>query len=223
MLGILAGLVVGLTPWGRALLVSMNSSAGGASGGLAAGGLPPELGLVHSVVKAAMEVVELMAGGALAVQTLVLASSLLQSSEDDSKAGQGPAAAAAQLPRRRGWLAAARAALLPTDGVEARALAVLSLTRFLLLPLSTLGVLWAAAALGLPVGGLDPVLLFVVLVEAVMPSAQNLIIVLQLSERTRRAAPGFAKMLLKQYFYAILPVTLWVTLFGTRLGIPVVR
>lgn len=36
-------------------------------------------------------------------------------------------------------------------------------------------------------------------------------------------APGFARMLLKLYFYAILPVTLWVTSFATNLGVPVLR
>lgn len=53
--------------------------------------------------------------------------------------------------------------------------------------------------------------------------AQNLIILLQLSERTQGMAPGFARMLLKLYFYAILPVTLWVTSFATNLAIPVLR
>ena len=55
-----------------------------------------------------------------------------------------------------------------------------------------------------------------------MPSAQNLIILLQLSQRTQAAAPAFARLLLKLYLYAVLPVTLWVTAFATNLGIPVV-
>lgn len=52
---------------------------------------------------------------------------------------------------------------------------------------------------------------------------QNLIILLQLSESTQALAPSFARMLLKLYIYAILPVTLWVTAFATNLGIPVLR
>lgn len=54
-----------------------------------------------------------------------------------------------------------------------------------------------------------------------MPSAQNLVILLNLSERTRGSAGGFARLLLKLYAYAVLPVTLWVTAFATRLAIPV--
>jgi hypothetical protein len=52
---------------------------------------------------------------------------------------------------------------------------------------------------------------------------QNLIILLQLSERTQSMAPSFARLLLKLYAYAILPVTFWVTAFASNLGIPVVR
>jgi hypothetical protein len=56
-----------------------------------------------------------------------------------------------------------------------------------------------------------------------MRPPQNLIILLQLSEHTQSLAPGFARLLLKLYSYAILPVTLWVTFLATNLGIPVVR
>lgn len=35
-------------------------------------------------------------------------------------------------------------------------------------------------------------------------------------------APAFARMLLKLYFWAIVPVTCWVSAFGTNLGIAVV-
>lgn len=48
---------------------------------------------------------------------------------------------------------------------------------------------------------------------------QNLIILLQVQEGTRALAPGFARMLLKQYFWAALPVTLWVAAFASNLGI----
>lgn len=52
-----------------------------------------------------------------------------------------------------------------------------------------------------------------------LPSRQNLIILLQLSERTQALAPSFARLLLKLYFWAILPCTLWVTAFATNLGL----
>ncbi|KAL4855619.1 hypothetical protein ACK3TF_003943 [Chlorella vulgaris] len=231
VLAILLGMLVGLTPAGRAVM-AISQPAGAAAAGTATAGaalaLPPELGMVHALAKATLEVIELLAQGTLAVQTLVLASSLLQQPAGRVAAiNVGPAsaatAAAAASRHRRGWLGALKQ-LLPSDSVEARSLAILSFTRFLLLPLATLGCLQALASGGLlsPVMS-DPVLLFVLLTEACMPSAQNLIILLQLSESTQALAPSFARMLLKLYIYAILPVTLWVTAFATNLGIPVLR
>lgn len=48
---------------------------------------------------------------------------------------------------------------------------------------------------------------------------QNLIILLQVSERTQALAPSFARMLLKLYAYACIPVTIWVSAFATNLGL----
>ena len=125
---------------------------------------------------------------------------------------------------RHGTLRSIVAALAPSDATEARALAVLSLVRFLLVPVTCIiAWRWAVAA-GL-VGSLaaDPLFLFVIAVQSVMPSAQNLIIVLQLSDITRPAAPAYARLLLKLYAYAVLPVTLWVTAFASRLNIPLIH
>lgn len=99
------------------------------------------------------QVIELLAAGTLATQTLVLAASLLQQPESQASAVAaapvGPAAsasaAAATALRPRGWLGALRQ-LLPADGTEARALAVLVLTRFVALPLATISALQALVA-----------------------------------------------------------------------------
>lgn len=99
------------------------------------------------------QVIELLAAGTLATQTLVLAASLLQQPESRASAAAaapvGPAAsasaAAATALRPRGWLGALRQ-LLPSDGTEARALAVLVLTRFVVLPLATISALQALVA-----------------------------------------------------------------------------
>lgn len=59
VLAILAGTLMGLTPAGRALLVATQpggAAAAAAAGGSVAAALPPELGLLHAVVKAALEV-----------------------------------------------------------------------------------------------------------------------------------------------------------------------
>ena len=120
-----------------------------------------------------------------------------------------------------GTLRALWRAIFPVDATEGRALAVLALARFVLVPVSCLLAFRWALARGL-LGALatDVIFLFVLAVQAVMPSAQNLIIMLQLSDATRPAAPPFARMLLKLYAYAVLPVTLWVTAAATHLAIP---
>ena len=87
----------------------------------------------------------------------MLAASLLQQPEVPAApalaaASVGPASAAtaasAASLARRGWLGALRHQLLPADGTEARALAVLALTRFLLVPMATIACLQALAAGG---------------------------------------------------------------------------
>ena len=55
VLAILAGTLVGFSPLGRALLASA-AGAGGSAAAAAAAALPPELGLLHSCAKAALEV-----------------------------------------------------------------------------------------------------------------------------------------------------------------------
>ena len=64
----------------------------------------------------------------------------------------GPAsaatAAAATARHRRGWLGSLKQ-LMPSNAAEGRALAVLSVTRFLVLPLSTIACLQALVAGGL--------------------------------------------------------------------------
>lgn len=50
---------------------------------------------------------------------------------------------------------------------------------------------------------------------------QNLIILLSLSPATQPLAPVLARMLLKLYCAAVVPVSLWVSLFASWLGVQV--
>jgi len=203
------GLAVGCLPIGKHLITALKGGAG-------AQNFPLELSLAWAALKSAYEVVELLAVGTLAMRTLVLASSLLQ-----QVGGSGALSTSKQQPQGS-FLKTAWKAITPSEPTEARALAVLAAVRFLLLPLCSLAVFQLVSSLDLVPAPLarDPIFLFVIAVQSVMPSAQNIIIMLQLTDSTRPAAPAFAKMLLKLYAYAILPVTLWVTAFASRLAIP---
>lgn len=133
ILAILAGMLAGLTPWGRALV-----GAGGDAAAAAAAGSPaaaPQAAVARAggaVLRSAMDVLKMLAGGTLAAQTVVLAASLLQKPEgqqQQQQQGHGRHASGG-----RGPLAGLRALLLPASGAEARALATVAITRFLLLP-----------------------------------------------------------------------------------------
>ncbi len=53
-----------------------------------------------------------------------------------------------------------------------------------------------------------------------MPSAQNLVVVLNLRAATQPLAPRMAALLLRLYAVSVLPVGLWVSLFVAQLRVP---
>jgi predicted permease len=86
-----------------------------------------------------------------------------------------------------------------------------SVVRLAVLPALTLGlVLWLRTVGLLPA---DPLVALVLLVQAAMPSAQNLVLLMQLQPATRPLAPKMAGMLLRQYVLAMFSVTGWFSVF----------
>ena len=73
MLGILAGVALGLSPLGP-LLLHPSSPEGMAVAAL----VPSDLGIVTGTLKSAVEVMEILGSATLGVQAVVLASSLYQ-------------------------------------------------------------------------------------------------------------------------------------------------
>ena len=53
-----------------------------------------------------------------------------------------------------------------------------------------------------------------------MPSAQNLVVVLQLKPSTQPLAPRMAALLLRLYVFSVLPVSVWVSVFVAQLRMP---
>ena len=51
-----------------------------------------------------------------------------------------------------------------------------------------------------------------------MPSAQNLVLLMQLRASTQPLAPRMAALLLRIYALAIVPVTAWITVFMSQPG-----
>ena len=92
---------------------------------------------------------------------------------------------------------------------DARVLGVVFAVRQLALPALAAAVLYALRATGALV--LDPVASFVIITQACVPSAQNLVLLLQLRDSTRGLAPRLARLLLQMYALAALPTALWLT------------
>jgi hypothetical protein len=234
---------LGLTPVGRALF--------GLHAGQVA--LPFELSILYYVFQNVYDVVQMLGDGTLPIQTLVLAASLLDNrgrsrAPNRATSTEMPQEATALTrpteergetlpPRTTSTSSATRPPQMPQgiglksiigffrgeSVVETRALTILGVIRFVLMPVSA--ILLHKACSHIPVFApvlADPILMFVLAVQTVMPSAQNLLIALQLSPHTQSAAPGLARLLLKLYALAILPVTLWVTGFASRLAVPLV-
>ena len=109
--------------------------------------------------------------------------------------------------------AAFRAALALDDVADARALLVASSVRFFFLPLvGVIGCL-ALKAANSPWYPSDPVVAMVGLTMSAMPPAQNMVLLTNLSERTRRLAPRVGGLLVRMYVLAVAPCTLWLTVF----------
>jgi predicted permease len=111
------------------------------------------------------------------------------------------------------FVAAARAAFAVDDAADVRALLVASSVRFLLLPL--VGVLGSLAlrAANSPWYPSDPVVAMVGLTMSAMPPAQNMVLLTNLNERTRHLAPRVGGLLVRMYVLAVVPCTVWLTVF----------
>lgn len=215
---ILFGVIFGMSPLLKQIILVLE---GKVKLSAASSGLPLELMLSWGGLQGAYEVVKMLAGGTLAIQTLVLASSLLQ--KQSMTVSNEYSEAKREISSTK-LLHSVWKAIVPSDNNEFRALTILFLVRFIFVPVTLLYV-WQIVAKYCTYGWMaslsaDPLFLFVIAVQSVMPSAQNLIIILQLSSETRPMASTFARMLLKLYTYSIVPVTLWVTAFASRLSIP---
>ena len=83
--------------------------------------------------------------------------------------------------------------------------------RLILMPMATMAIVGTLAALGLLPD--DPICRLVLLVEGSMPTAQNLVLLMNLNTNTQPLASKTGKLLLRLYPIAIVPVTVWMTLF----------
>jgi hypothetical protein len=102
--------------------------------------------------------------------------------------------------------------LRPRAAWEWRAMLAVAAVRFVLLPSINTVLVLAALRMGLLPP--DAVCAFMLLLQSAMPPAQNLVLMMQLQPGTAWLAPATARLLLQLYTLAVVPVTLWVSVFG---------
>jgi predicted permease len=159
--------------------------------------LPWELNILLSLLRSTVEIAALLGSATLVVQAITLGTSLLPAS--------GGAA---------GWRI-----LLPNGRWEWRMLAATSVTRLLVMPICGLGLVHSLELLGwLPDSGACKM---AILIQSAMPSAQNLVTLANLTPESKGLAAPLAQLLLRQYVIAIVPMTIWVSVFMNYLQMPV--
>ena len=192
MIGVILGMVIGLSPLANIFFPSSAAFTDASLVKKVALGIP----------KSSMELVELLAGSLLAIQTMVLAASLLPT--------DGP------KDKPLDW----KELLAPKSKLEVAALLIILVVRFLVVPFAGLGLVSLFQGMSwLPN---DPICYLVVLVQAVMPSAQNIVLLMNLQSSTRPLAPTMARILLQLYLLSVVPLAMWMGAIIPMIGLSAV-
>ncbi|DBA74521.1 TPA: hypothetical protein ACH3X2_000978 [Trebouxia sp. C0005] len=212
LFGVIAGMVVGLSPMGPLLFLPLPTSGPK---------MPFELKIVVGALRSIVDILQTLGGATLATTTVVLGASMFPQNRSQQTADQhvtsGKPQSTADAKGRKKSLQWLRA-ILPRDPMEARVLGTVGLVRLILMPMVSMALVGGLAALGaLPD---DPICRLVLMVEGSMPTAQNLVLLMNLNENSRPLASRAGQLMLRLYPIAILPVTIWMTLFVQRLPVP---
>ena len=156
--------------------------------------LPWELHALLSMGRSVAEVAALLGSATLVLQAVTLGASLL------------PKQSSASL-----W-----DTLVPASRWEWRQLLSTASVRLLAMPLVGLASVHQMSAWGLlPQSAACKMAL---LVQSCMPSAQNLVLLVNLKSGTKAMAPIMAQLLFRQYMLAVIPTTLWISVFLAYIG-----
>ena len=206
--GVFAGIFIGLSPLAKYYFPI------GAAASMSGSDLPLEVrGLVFAA-RIGLDVAKLFGGGALATSTLVLALALFPS-QPEREREQAEAAKDANNVAPPPNNALDVLARVFTNREEVVELIKVCSVRLVLLPLLTL----ATAMLLRPYGFFqDRVLLLCMLILSSMPSAQNMIIILNLSAAAKKFSGRFARMMMAQYMVSLSSTFVWLVIFQNVVG-----
>ncbi|CAI6012349.1 unnamed protein product [Closterium sp. NIES-65] len=172
--GVLAGLLIGATPLGHFFLPASSSSSAAAASSLPASSWlfsPATAGILHGLMEAA---------AILGIASEAAATTLSSSALSSASSASSPSSSAAALPSLQ----------------DDRALWVVCAVRLLLLPM--LGTVAVTALYNAKLIPQDPICALTLMIQTAMPSAQNLVLMAQLSPATKPLAGMLASLMLRQ-------------------------
>jgi predicted permease len=216
--GVLVGVLVGGTPLSQFCLPVVAESAVGMEATTGA------VMMLHSVaagiLRPIFEAATLLGTATMAVQTVVLASSLaasmpsLKAKGSSSSNKTSTTSGVVGNPLKDALRTTdASAGARPEPLLDRRAFWVISSVRLIAMPV--VGIIMTTALQCARVLPVDPIFNLTVLAEAAMPSAQNLVLLSQLRASTQPLAGMLANLLLSQYALSVVPITLWMAVFLT--------
>lgn len=242
LLGIIVGVLIGATPLKEVFIGNFSSATAEFSGALTfvfvilralfelaasvgAAALPGQmLVLASSLVKISPEDVEKRIARAKKAKEAKEKLSVDDEHDEETTKKNGVQAALyvfvgacsqtiALIARTFGSVRSGFAYLFRLNVPDAKALTAACIVRFIALPAACLFGLLFLRALNSPWFPSDRSAALVLLTMSCMPAAQNLVLLTQLREATRPLAPRLAALMLRQYVFAIIPVTFWLTAF----------
>eukprot|EP00850_Spirogloea_muscicola_P014387 SM000103S09479 [mRNA] locus=s103:177162:180399:- [translate_table: standard] len=236
--GVLIGMLIGGTPLSHLFVAAPHDKNGTAGESLTSGVLALLFRSTAGIFRPVLEAVTVLGSATLAVQTIVLASSLAASVPLELRLPRSLKAPAFRMLKQLRWHTSKgdggiiQEAFEPLKGrsmeearlgganskpplLDSKSLIVITVVRLVAMPI--VGLLMTLALRQGKFIPADPVCSLVLLVEATMPSAQNLVLLSQLRASTRPLAGVLANLMLRQYVLSVVPITLWMTLFVSLL------
>eukprot|EP00850_Spirogloea_muscicola_P009187 SM000051S17547 [mRNA] locus=s51:194770:197972:+ [translate_table: standard] len=236
--GVLIGMLIGGTPLSHLFVAAPHDKVGMAGESLTSGVLALLFRSTAGIFRPVLEAVTVLGSATLAVQTIVLASSLAASVPSEVRLPRALKAPASRMLKQMRWHkskgdgGSIQEAFEPLKGrsmeearlgganskpplLDSKSLIVITFVRLVAMPI--MGLLMTLALRQGRIIPADPVCSLVLLVEATMPSAQNLVLLSQLRASTRPLAGVLANLMLRQYVLSVVPITLWMTLFVSLL------
>ncbi|CAK9211013.1 unnamed protein product [Sphagnum troendelagicum] len=216
--GVLVGVLVGGTPLSQFCLPIVAESAVGVEA--TTGAVMMLRSVAAGILRPIFDAATLLGTATMAVQTVVLASSLAASMPSlKAKGSSSPnktstTSGVVGNPLKDALRTTdASAGARPEPLLDRRAFWIISSVRLIAMPV--VGIIMITALQCARVLPVDPIFNLTVLAEAAMPSAQNLVLLSQLRASTQPLAGMLANLLLSQYALSVVPITLWMAVFLT--------